>query len=306
MFLKGAFKDTSVWVQLLMLAVMLFAGWVIFYTAYFLLLFSKAGMSPEVIQNILLHLYDYPELMRNILFFQSVCLFIFPAIACAWLFSDNYKRYLQIDTPIHLPVAGLVVLSMLVVVPFINCVYAVNQQMVFPEWLKGIEEWMKTMEEMNGKILEKVLYVHDGWDLVYNMVIVCLLAALGEEFMFRGLLQNVFARTLKNPHVIIWIVAFLFSAIHFQFYGFLPRLLLGAYFGYLIYYTHNIWIPVLAHFTNNAVGVITAALFQDAPDTADRIDALGYGSTWWLAVASIALFTLLFWQIKKSSAASTS
>jgi membrane protease YdiL (CAAX protease family) len=299
MFLKGVFKDSSVFVQLLMLVVIIFGGFMIFYTASYIFLISKFGLSPKTIQEVLLHIADFPDIMRNMQFFQVVGVFIFPAIVCAWLFSDNYKTYLQIDTPIQLPVAGLAMLGMLVAIPVINWTYAMNQQMVFPAALKGLEEWMRSMEELNGQALEKMLYVRNGWDLVFNLVIVCILAAVGEEFMFRGMLQNIFSKTIRNPHIIIWAVAILFSTIHFQFYGFIPRLLLGAYLGYLVYYTRNIWIPILAHFTNNCFSLITSTIYQDTPEAAEQADAIGYGSTWWLSVASLALFVLIFAEIRK-------
>ncbi|GHS96545.1 hypothetical protein FACS189421_01780 [Bacteroidia bacterium] len=299
MFLKGVFKDSSVFVQLLMLAVVVFIGSMVYSAASLILLVSKFGLSMEVIQEVSLHIADFPDLMRNLVFFEKVFIWIFPVIVCAWLFSDNYKTYLQIDTPIQLPVAGLAMLGMLVAIPCINWMYAMNQQMVFPEALKGLEEWMRNMEELNGQALEKMLYVRNGWDLVFNIVIVCILAAVGEEFMFRGMLQNIFAKTIKNPHIIIWAVAILFSTIHLQFYGFVPRLLLGAYLGYLVYYTQNIWIPVLAHFTNNCFSLITNTIYQDSPEAAEQVNAIGYGSTWWLAVASLALFVIIFAEIRK-------
>jgi membrane protease YdiL (CAAX protease family) len=299
MFLKGIFKDSSVFVQLLMLAVIVFSGFMFFYVASFILLISKFGPAPEVIQEVMLHIADFPDIMRNMQFFQVVSVFIFPAIACAWLFSDNYKTYLRIDTPIQLPVAGLAMLGMVVAIPFINWTYAMNQQMVFPAALKGLEDWMRNMEELNGQALEKMLYVRNGWDLVFNIVIVCILAAVGEELMFRGLLQNIFAKAIKNPHIIIWAVAILFSTVHLQFYGFIPRLLLGAYLGYLVYYTQNIWIPVLAHFTNNGFSLITNTIYQDKPEAAGQVNTIGYGSTWWLSVASLALFVFIFAEIRK-------
>ncbi|MDR0863748.1 MAG: CPBP family intramembrane metalloprotease [Candidatus Symbiothrix sp.] len=300
MLLKGAFKDSSVFIQLLMFSIVVFIGFLAttFMSAIFLLM--KFGFSPEIYQDIQQNLLNYPDLIRNMQFFQVIFMFIFPAIVCAWLFSDNYKNYLKIDTSVPASVIPLTILSVVVAVPFLNFTYIVNQQMVFPEWLSGVEQWMKEMEEANGKILEKMLYVHSAWDLVFNILIVCVLTGIGEEFIFRGVLQNSFGKVLKNPHAVIWTVAIVFSAIHFQFYGFIPRLLLGAYFGYLVYYTKNLWIPALAHFTNNCVSVILAYLYQDTPGGTDEIDALGYGSTWWLAVASLAVFLIFFQKIKKT------
>jgi membrane protease YdiL (CAAX protease family) len=301
MLLKGAFKDSSVFIQLLMFLIVVFIGYITALAASFTSFFFlsvKSGISPVAFLEILQNIQNYPDLMRNIEFFSIICTFIFPAILCAWMFSGSYKSYLQIDTSISASLIPLTILSVVVAVPFMNFTYIVNQQMVFPEWLSGVERWMKEMEAGNNQILEKMLYVHNSWDLVLNILIVCVLTGIGEEFIFRGVLQNLFGKVIKNPHVVIWVVAILFSTIHFQFYGFIPRLLLGAYFGYLVYYTKNLWIPALAHFTNNCISVVLAYLYQDSPGGTDEIDAIGYGSTWWLAVASLALFLLFFQQIK--------
>jgi membrane protease YdiL (CAAX protease family) len=118
--------------------------------------------------------------------------------------------------------------------------------------------------------------------------------------MFRGLLQTFFGRMISNPHVLIWIVAFLFSAMHLQFYGFITRLLLGAWLGYLMYYTKTIWIPVLAHITNNFAVIAAHYLLQNNPEESQKLDALGTGATLWLSAVSFVLFYLCFIQIRKS------
>jgi membrane protease YdiL (CAAX protease family) len=232
--------------------------------------------------------------LKIMLFLQNVVFFIFPAIACGWLFSDNYKDYLHLDSEFPYSIGIFAAISMIVAVPLINFTADLNSQMVFPESLRALETWMRTTEDTTNQLLEKILYVHHWSDLVFNIIIVCILAAVGEELIFRGLLQNLFGKILKNHHIIIWMVAFIFSAIHFQFYGFLPRLLMGAYLGYLLYYTNNLWIPIIAHFTNNFVSVVLFTIFQDSPAVSKQVDTIGTGNTGWLAIASLALFSLIF------------
>jgi membrane protease YdiL (CAAX protease family) len=301
MFLKSAFKDSSAFVQLLVLVIIAFAGVI---TASFIGLFfilMKWGFSPDIINEMGTILQSNPDLLRSMQFFQTLGMFFFPAIFCAWLFSDNYKNYLRIDTPVHLPVLGLILLSILVAIPFLNFTYAINQQMVFPEWMKGLEEWMKRTEISQSELQEKMLYAENLWDLLFIVVVVCVLAAVGEEFIFRGLLQNIFGKTIKNPHIVIWTVAVLFSVVHLQFLGFLPRMLLGAYLGYLLYYTKNIWAPIFAHFINNFVSVIIFHIFRDSPEKVKEIDNFGYGATTWIAAVSLVLFVFLFREIRKRS-----
>jgi len=297
------FKNSPPFVQLLVCIGIVFAGLFVSYFVSALFILSRVGLSPETLQNIGTILANSPDLLRSMQFFQIVAMFIFPAIICARLFSDDYKSYLRTDTPVNFSVLGLTLISMLVAIPFLNLTYKFNQQLSFPEWfpawLKDMEHWMADMEKSQGEILEKILQVTNGWDLLFVILIVGVLTGIGEEFIFRGVLQNIFAKVTRNPHAVIWIVAFIFSAIHLQFYGFIPRLLLGAYLGYLLYYTQNIWTPVLAHFTNNSVSIICTYIFRNTPEKAEALDEIGYGSTIEWAFISLALFAFLFWEIRK-------
>jgi len=301
MFLKAAFKNASVFLQLVMLLAVISACTLFSMLPVYLLIIIKEGASPDVLKDIMENMYNYPELIREMQFLQTLIVFLLPSIICAWLYSDNYKEYLHADQPIHLPVAVWAVISMIVAVPFLNLTYAFNQQMVFPEALKGLENWMKASEAEAEKITNLLLDTKNIPTIILNFLTVCVIAAICEEFMFRGLIQTLFGRIFRNPHVIIWAVAILFSAVHLQFYGFITRMLLGAWLGYLMYFTKTIWIPVLAHFTNNFLTVGTYYIFRNAPDEMQKVDAIGSGSTWWLAIASLALFIFCFNQIKKTA-----
>ena len=302
MFLKAAFKNAPVYVQVLMLVTVIFFGMLLSALLVFLLMLFKMGaeMSPEMLKDF--QLTNYPDLLRGSQFFQTLGIFLFPSVVCAWLFSDNYKEYLGVDQPIHLPAAVWAIISMIAAVPFLNWTYALNQQMALPESLKGLETWMKEVEAEAARITELLLNTKNISMIVFNVLIICVVAGVCEEFMFRGLLQTFFGRLIRNPHAVIWTIAILFSAIHFQFYGFITRMLLGAWLGYLMYYTKTLWIPILAHFTNNFFSVGEYYLFQNSPDKIREIDAIGSGSTWWLSIASLALFFFCFTQIKKAVA----
>ncbi len=96
-------------------------------------------------------------------------------------------------------------------------------------------------------------------------MVIAVVAGLAEELIFRGCLQQIMQQIVKNKHIAVWVTAFIFSAIHFQFYGFLPRMLLGALLGYLFLWSGNIWVPIIVHTANNVIGVITAYLYFDTP-----------------------------------------
>ena len=145
---------------------------------------------------------------------------------------------------------------MLTVIPFIEYTALLNSKLQLPESLSWLEHWMRESEDKATEITVSFLQMNNLYDFIINILIIALLPALGEELLFRGILQSIFIDWTKNIHWGIIITAILFSAFHFQFYGFLPRMLIGVYLGYLFVWSKNIWYPVAAHFVNNASIVI--------------------------------------------------
>lgn len=187
----------------------------------------------------------------------SICMFLLPAIGGAYLFSHDVYYYLSIQNMPSTKILVIVLISMLLIIPIVGVTSIINQQMELPSFLAPIETWMREQEDMMEKFT-KLLLEGKGIDTLFaNLLVIAVVAGVTEEFMFRGTVQRILEKKLTNHHVIIWTAAFLFSAFHFQFYGLIPRMLLGAYFGYLLYWSKNIWIPVIAHFFNNMCGVLT-------------------------------------------------
>src|SRR5690606_9694418 len=108
--------------------------------------------------------------------------------------------------------------------------------------------------------------------LAINLLMIAIIPAIGEELLFRGGIQNIFYKWFKNPHIAIWAAAILFSAIHVQFYGFIPRMLLWALFGYLLVWGKSIWYPIIGHFINNGSAVVTAFIYQQQGKSIDELD----------------------------------
>ncbi len=127
-----------------------------------------------------------------------------------------------------------------------------NANMSLPASLEAIERWMKEQEESMASLTKKVVMVDSIPLLLLNVVVMAALPAIAEEFYFRGSIMHIIGRMVQNNHLAIWITAIVFSAIHIQFYGFFPRVVLGAFFGYMLIWSQNIWVPVLGHFINNA------------------------------------------------------
>lgn len=137
-----------------------------------------------------------------------------------------------------------------------------NAKFDFPEFAENFEQWAREREDSLGELTKFLTQFGSDNEFLLALVVIAILPAIGEEIVFRGLIQNELFRGTRNIHVSIWFAAVLFSAIHFQFYGFVPRMLLGALFGYLYYWSGNLWLAILAHFVNNGVSVTALYLYQ--------------------------------------------
>lgn len=147
-----------------------------------------------------------------------------------------------------------------------------NMHVHFPEWLGGFEDWARKLED-KGIVLTKFMTDFDSpLEFVLGLFIIAVLPAIGEEFVFRGLIQHELWRGSRNIHVAIWLSAILFSAFHFQFFGFFPRVFLGALFGYLYYWSGNLLIPMIAHFFNNAFSLTMLYLYNEGVSKVDIDD----------------------------------
>lgn len=191
-------------------------------------------------------------------FSTALGMFLVPALVTAFLFSHQPARYLHIGAIPKLTEILLVVVLIFSVAPLINLIYEFNKMLQLPEFMSGVEAWIRAKEDEMEKLTLAFLDMKTTGDLLSNVLVVGLLTALAEEFLFRGVLLRLFREMTGNMHVAILLTAILFSAIHMQFYGFIPRMLLGMLLGYLLWWSGNLWLPVLAHFINNSGAVVFA------------------------------------------------
>jgi membrane protease YdiL (CAAX protease family) len=228
--------------------------------------------------------------------FQSVGMFVLPPLVFAYFCSNEPVAFMHLDRKINWTHVIWVVFFMMLIIPGVNLLTALNQQLVLPEMFGGIESWMKSSEEQMARLTEQMLNVHNFTALFFNLLLVAVIPSIGEEFFFRGAVQGIF-RQRMNVKAAIWVTAILFSAIHLQFYGFLPRLLLGAFFGYLLFWSESLWLPIAAHFTNNAFAIIFFYLKNNGYAVPD-IDTVGTGNTLWLGLVSINIGILGFFLLR--------
>lgn len=233
-------------------------------------------LSPSDLLNALSDLNN-PQNLNLLKYFQitqSTGLFLIPPFILAFLFSDNSFSYLKINnTPLFAP-SLISIVIIIISLPIINFATEINQGLNLPEWLSSLENWMKSTEESAYQLTKAFLNVTTIEGLMVNLFMIAVIPALGEELLFRGIIQRLFSEWTKNIHLGIFITAILFSALHFQFFGFLPRTLLGILFGYLFVFSGSIWYPIIAHFFNNAMAVFVY-FFLGSEVVENTIDKMG-------------------------------
>ncbi|MBP6872202.1 MAG: CPBP family intramembrane metalloprotease [Bacteroidales bacterium] len=235
--------------------------------------------------------YQDDRILAALKYFQivnQIGLFILPAILFVILTDDHVGRYLNLDMSIKRfsTLFGCIVL--VISLPFINWMVMINNNIALPEFLSGVEEWMRRSEE-NARLLTEAFLSADTWKgFLINLVMIGGLAAVGEELIFRGILVRLFREWTKNVHLAVIIPALLFSALHMQFYGFFGRLALGIMLGYLFVWSGSLWVPVLVHFFNNAMAVILSFADKKGLISVD-LEQFGASQNVWVIIGSVAL-----------------
>lgn len=167
-----------------------------------------------------------------------------------------------------------------------------NMRLQFPEFMSNFAEWAREREDALMELTKVLTNFQSHRDLVIGFVVIAILPGIGEELVFRGLIQNELKRATGNPHLTIWVAAILFSAIHMQFFGFVPRMLLGALFGYLYHWSGNLIIPMFAHFFHNGFTLIMLYLYNQGVSSLDMESE--EAAPWpWVLVGLVSTFALL-------------
>ena len=234
---------------------------------------------------------------------QTISLFLLPSLILAYLCAKVPWNWLQLDNKVNWKVLLWAIGIMLVALPAINLMSHWNQHMVLPTWLSGVEEWMKAKEAEAEWLTKQFMSVTTISGLLVNLLLMAVLPALSEEITFRGVLQRLlnFQLSTFNSHLAIWLTAIIFSAIHMQFYGFVPRMLMGALFGYMLVWTDSLWVPMLMHFVNNGMAVLLYFIANRAHWDMDKVDAIGTGNTLWLGIVSLVLTVVGIYMFRRST-----
>ncbi len=234
--------------------------------------------------------------MLAMLIVQDVLAFIVPAIVAMAIFYRRPLHVMCLDRAPDWRALLVVVLFYIVSLPAMNWIVSINESMSLPSWMSGLEQSMRALEDAAAETTKQLLDIHSVIELLACTFVVGLMAGLSEEILFRGAMLRTMQDSRLNTHVAVWIVAVLFSAFHMQFYGFIPRMLLGVWLGYLLVWTRSLWVPIIAHTLNNSTVVLFSYMTNRGIVPEGYGDNLGLpteGSLPWLAIASTVASILL-------------
>ncbi|MBP6977361.1 MAG: CPBP family intramembrane metalloprotease [Bacteroidales bacterium] len=274
----------------------IFFGLIVVVTLLFTLIFGIAlgyiffgpGMMTELMDMTGNGVLANLSLQKYIQIVSQFGTFIFPAVIFAFLANRRIASYLKMDVFPGLFTMVLAILAFLSLLPFINWLMVVNEQVHLPEFLAGMEDWMRRSEDQAQQLADAFLADTTAKGLIINLFMIGILAAVGEELVFRGIGIRLLDEWMHSKHLAIWISAIAFSALHLQFYGFLPRMVLGVVLGYLFFWSGSLWVPIITHLINNGLGVLIM-YFYNKGTISTNLDEFGSTGSWSLIVLSVAV-----------------
>ncbi|MCC8038143.1 MAG: CPBP family intramembrane metalloprotease [Bacteroidales bacterium] len=201
---------------------------------------------------------------------QDVFLFMVPPIVTAMMMTRYPAEFLELMTAPRWNRSLLTIALVLASIPLLNVIVEWNKHVEFlSQWT-----WMQEMEDAANATMKVMMGEPTAGSLLVSVLIFGVLTGLAEELFFRGGLQKLLLCMRMNKHVAIWLTAVIFSLCHLQFYGFVPRMLMGACFGYLMMWSGSLWLPVIAHAFNNSMVTFTTWL-ADRGTTVSNLDYIG-------------------------------
>jgi len=235
--------------------------------------------------------------MKTMQLFNAVGMFVLPPIVFLHLRGLSFSNYLKLGNPLNgFTIVKIFVLA-LTMIPLANFLGSLNESIPFPEFLN----FLKLAEEQSLVLTEQFLVMDSIWDLGIMIFIMGVVAAVGEELLFRGILQNLFHNWSKSKHLAVWLTALLFSVIHMQYHAVLPRFFLGAFIGYVYVYSGSLRSSIYLHFFYNTSLVILSYLIQHSfvSESWERIGVNGLGTS---LIALVLLFSFSYkWFMGRTS-----
>lgn len=293
-------KTRPAWIQLMIFISITFGIFIVISLVGVMILSSITGINVMEMGDPANWDFNNPSLLgfiRGMLVIQFIGLFLLPSIIFAYFADSRPMEFLGLKKPdkSFYYLAGA--LALVVSLPLVDWLGAINREMIFPDAMK---DWMQKSEDDAARQIEFLLSRNTITDLLINLVVVAVFAGVGEELLFRGVLQRLLIKIFKSPMAGIVVVAFVFSAIHFQFFGFLPRFILGIVLGLIYWYSGSLWPAIIAHFVYDAVAVI-AVHFNPELLTNQEATLFTDHINWIYAIISLLLMGTIIWYMKVQS-----
>ncbi|GHA63802.1 CPBP family intramembrane glutamic endopeptidase [Pontibacter akesuensis] len=265
-------KDQHPLLVLLLLLVFMSGGYFVAMAVISTLASWIFGISIFELATVATNPAGHPQGPAVMLLLQGVLQFFAFILAPLFLLlALNYKPGDYLNRKVRSPWL-LVLLSGLLIVfimPANSVIINWNATMNFPDFMAGFEAWARAQEDQLAELTKLITRFETVPQLLVGLLVFAVVPAIGEELVFRGITQRQIFRWFGNIHVAIWVTGIIFAAIHVQFFGFLPRAILGALFGYLYFWSGRIIVPIVAHFVNNGFTVFMLYLHQTRTIEAD-------------------------------------
>jgi uncharacterized protein len=222
--------------------------------------------------------------LRLALLMQHLFLFFLPAAITLWICYKQKALAASALDKKPLPISVVLgVFWLIVSMAFIQYSYQINKAIPLPNWMMANEDNVK-------KTMETLFSLKGFAGAFVNTLLIGVMPAISEELLFRGVIQRQLGRLLNNDHAQVWITAAIFSAIHFQFQGFLPRMILGALLGYMLVWSRSLWVPVIVHGFNNGMQVIALYAMNLKPEDMEKMEK-GENIHW--TIGGVSLMVML-------------
>ena len=206
---------------------------------------------------------------------QDVFLFIMPALVMGAVSDGNPFKYSKLHRAPTWKAVAVILTVYVIAIPAMNWVVWLNEQLSLPDSLQALEHWMRVQEDSAQAVTAQMLASSTLSQMLLMVLVVGVVAAFSEELYFRGAMMRICLDAKMNTHVAVWLLAVIFSALHMQFFGFIPRLLLGAWLGYLLIWTRSLWAPIIAHALNNGMVVVMTYLETKQITDGNLLDSPG-------------------------------
>ncbi|MCH8546979.1 MAG: CPBP family intramembrane metalloprotease [Cryomorphaceae bacterium] len=140
--------------------------------------------------------------------------------------------------------------------PMVDLLERLNHMIVFPESLSFFETYLRERHDVLSEQIGALIHIESVSDFLLATLVLAVIPAVGEEWVFRGKLQGLLQRVTGSSHGGVWLTSLIFALFHQQFFALLPMMFLALFLSYIYAYTRSLWMVVAVHFVNNFASLL--------------------------------------------------